>query len=411
MMEPVKFSIVGIGGYAATYARALDALEQEGLAVTHSVTTRNPAKYAERVAAYEERGTLIRADLDELLELDAAEIDVLGVPCGISQHRRMVIAGADAGCHVMVEKPPAATIQDTDAMLAALARSGRRCQVGFQSQSNKKIRGLKRRICDGRLGVIRSVTVRAMKPSSTSRFTNPEKPWYGKLKMGETYVLDGSVNNPYAHYLMNAMYFASPEWQTLAQPVTVRGEMYKGNDIQSEDTCAIEVACANGVTVRFFATLCPEGRLSPEIEVVGEKGVAQAPSVGDVVIRYNDGSSETLEQGDQSPNVEQFRNLARHLRGEEDELNCPLEMTRPFTLAVNGAFESSGGTHKIPESALERPPDGQGGNRVEITGIDAIIERAFTERKLFSDLGVPWAVATQPFSVENYTRFDMPDQG
>ena len=409
-MQPVRFSIVGIGGYASAYAAALDQLEAEGLAVTHSVVTRNPANYPDKVKDYRQRGVPVRASLEEMLERDAQDIDVVGIPCGINQHRRMVIASAEARCHVFEEKPPAATVQDTDAMIQALDRNGRWCQVGFQNQSSARIRKLKRLICDGKLGRIRSVAVKAMKSSGAARFTNPAKPWYGKFKTADMYILDGTVNNPYAHYLMNALYFASTEWRALSQPVTVRGEMYKGHHISSEDTSAIEVACANGATVHFFATLCPEDSLRPEIEVIGEKGSFHL-KIGDAVtVNYTDGSSETVPPEEESPNLAQFRNAARYLRGLDAELNCPLQMTRPFTVAVNGAFESSGGTHKIPDETLKSRTDDNGIRHVVIPGINALINQAFAERKLFSDLGASWAVATQPFPVENYTRFDMPDQ-
>jgi len=44
---------------------------------------------------------------------------------------------------------------------------------------------------------------------------------------------------------------------------------------------------------------------------------------------------------------------------------------------------------------------------VRVRGIEEIVERAFREGKLFSELGVPWAAATEPFSTAGYRGFAM----
>ena len=411
-MEPVKLTIVGIGGYGRSYVAASKRMEEEGLAVLHSVAIRNRPKYAKEVKEYEERGVPIRVSFEEMLELDARDVDLITIPTGIDMHRAMMVPAVEAGRDVILEKPPAATIQDIDAMIEALERTGRWCQVGFQNQSKVTVRKLKRLICDGKLGKILSVAVKGLWKRKDSYYNR--NPWAGLFRKSDQYILDGTINNPLAHYLFNGLYFACDRWQTVAQPVTVRAELYKGHHIKSEDTSALDVTCDNDATVHFFATLCADQQAQPEIEVVGEKGKAHWPAAGDVHITYSDGSSEMIQDPGENARDEVFRNAIRYLRGEDEELNCPLQMTRPHTLAVNGAFESSGGAHKIPDDMLEiyTSPDDAEAKDVctEIPNIGDIIERAFAERKLYSDLGAPWAVATKPFSVENYTRFEMPDQ-
>ena len=39
--------------------------------------------------------------------------------------------------------------------------------------------------------------------------------------------------------------------------------------------------------------------------------------------------------------------------------------------------------------------------------INAAIEKGFNELKLYSDLGLPWAVKTEPFDLEGFTEFQM----
>jgi hypothetical protein len=88
-------------------------------------------------------------------------------------------------------------------------------------------------------------------------------------------------------------------------------------------------------------------------------------------------------------------------------------MTRPHTLAVNGAFESAqsaGGPLGIPREALHVYEEAQADRMetfTEIRDIVSMIERAAAERKLFSDLGVPWAKSTDAFALEDYTSFSI----
>jgi hypothetical protein len=43
-----------------------------------------------------------------------------------------------------------------------------------------------------------------------------------------------------------------------------------------------------------------------------------------------------------------------------------------------------------------------------ITGIEEIVARASAERKLYSDLGIPWAVKTRPVDVSDLRKFELP---
>jgi len=408
-MEPVKFGLVGVGGYGRAYDRALQQMEKEGLGKLASAVIRNRPKYAERVAEFEAAGIPIRASLTEMLDKDRDLLDMIAVPTGINNHHTLLIEAADAGFNVVLEKPPTSTIQYMDAMLAALERNGTWCQVGFQNQSKETTRALKRVICDGKLGRIQTVAVRGIWVRTDSYYER--NPWAGQFKLDDVYVLDGTVNNPLAHYLMNGLYFAGDEWGAIGMPVRVRAELYRGHRIESEDTSAVEVELDSGARVYFLATLCGETPAdhTVHIEVVGDKGRAYWASKGDVRVETEDGGSETIvEEPDDTGRDELWRNAIRYFRGEDKELNCPLEMTRNFVLATNGAFLSSGTTHKIPDAHLKLYTHQETGeNHTEIPGINETIERCFRERKLFSDLNLPWAVRTEPFDLTNFTEFRM----
>ena len=115
---------------------------------------------------------------------------------------------------------------------------------------------------------------------------------------------------------------------------------------------------------------------------------------------------ETFSDKGDDGRHEVFRNMCRFIRGVDAEINCTLEMTRPYVLAMNGAFESCGRPRRIPPEYVTRLTEA-GAAKTWIHDIGRIIERAASERKLFSELGIPWATPTQWFDVRGYTRFDL----
>ena len=124
------------------------------------VVIRSPKKYPSKMAELEKAGVPIYASFEEMLE--KADLEMACIPTGIDWHHDQMIQAVEAGLDVVLEKPSAPTIQELDNMQAALDRTGRFCQIGFQSQSNAYVKALKRRICDGELGTIKDVVVKGL---------------------------------------------------------------------------------------------------------------------------------------------------------------------------------------------------------------------------------------------------------
>ena len=405
-MEPVKIGLVGVGGYAKSYVRSIRTLENEDMVELKSVVIRSPHKYPGKIKEMTNCGVSIRASFDEMLARDAGSLELVGIPTSIDSHRDLMIRAAEAGLNVILEKPSAATIQDLNEMQAALDRAGTFCQIGFQSQSNPLVLGLKEEICSGRLGRIKEVVTTGCWRRGESYFLRNS--WSGRFMVDGRYVLDGTTNNPLAHYLFNSLFFASQERNQAALPVSVRAELYHAHDIQSEDTSCLEIVCDNGANVYFYATLCAHEGAPTTTEVIGDNGRARWVSDGPARLFEGERQTKEIAKPETAPNLEVFRNAVLYLRGVYSRLNCPLEMTRAHVLAVNGAFESTRRPTSIPKDHLNPWREEETGDRYrDIVDIEDIIRRAAAERRLFSDLGVPWAVKTKPFSLEGYGKFEI----
>lgn len=405
--RPVSVGVVGIGHYALTYVNCMFTMETEGLGKLGAAVVRTRGKYPVEEELVK-RGVPIRATFEEMLEKDRGQVEVAGLPTGIESHREQMIKAVEAGMNVILEKPTAATVQDFDAMEAALNRTGRFCAIGFQNHYKSTTQALKKEIVAGRLGRIIDVTVEGLWQRDEDYYKRTA--WAGKLVVDGKHVLDGTINNPMAHYLFNGLFFASQERGKAAVPASVRAELYHGHNIESEDTACLEVNCENGARVLFYGSLCSENENLIRITVHGEKATAVWKIEGPVSITEGASTRELPDAGD-DPRPEIFRNALRFHRGVESELTCPLSVTRSHVLAVNGAFESAGIPRQVPAQYLNVHQKEVKGREITLTpivGIDALVQRAARERKLFSDLDIPWAYASKPFSLKGYKEFKLP---
>src|SRR5436190_5848659 len=143
-MQKLRIALVGCGKVGHLHAAALRSLPESEFV---AVCGRTPAKakaFAEKyqVAAF--------TDVKEMIAKAKVEAICLCTPH--PEHAAPTIAAAQAGVHVLVEKPLASSLADCDAMLAA-ARSGNAvigtvCQRRFYPPCQR----IHRAIRDGKLG-------------------------------------------------------------------------------------------------------------------------------------------------------------------------------------------------------------------------------------------------------------------
>ncbi|HID55028.1 TPA: Gfo/Idh/MocA family oxidoreductase [Candidatus Poribacteria bacterium] len=403
-MKPVGISLVGVANFARSHEKSIRQMVKEKLASFRSVLIRNPGKYPEDVERFRSEGITVYESYEEMLEKERGRTEIIALPTSIHTHSVMTIAALEAGYNVIVEKPPAPTIQELDAMIRAERNSVGFCVVGFQNQSKNTVRAIKEAVCQGKLGRIKEVVVKARWARLDSYYARNK--WAGRLTCEGRYVLDGPTNNALSHYLNNALYYASPEWGEFAKPVRVKAELYRGHrNIETEDTCCAHLELETGTHVYFFVTHCPQTDVGPVTEVIGTKGKATWSMNGPAVMRYIDGTAETVPYDGRSEHDEVFRNAIKYLLNQYYELNCPLEATRPFVLAVNGIFESADKIIPVPDEYVVTLPF-KDSIKTVIKGIDPLIDRAYAQRRLFSELGVPWAKESGWFDLTGYIRFE-----
>ncbi len=403
----VRVAIIGYGGYGWSLAEMIQKVSAEAGCKLIAAADGRMAELAEKNAALQAAGVALYDDALKMLAELKGKCDAVYIATGINTHDLFTIAAANAGFHIHLEKPPAATVQEVDRMLAALRANKRMCLVGFQSMHSDDLLGLKDRIAAGRFGRIRSVTCRAGWPRDKAYYSRNN--WAGKLKVGQSWVLDSPTTNALAHQLTNILALASAKPRTLATPAAVRAELYAAGDVESHDTAAIEIATAEGAKVLFLNTHCNQEHFGPIIEIEGEKASAVWHMYHQATITYSDSTSETIAHDPQQV-AKMVMNFIQAVRDNDaSQLRCPLEMTRNMVLALDGAHESSGRIIRIPDRCKHKDAVGTGQERTIVDGIDQVITDAAARRCLYSDLPTPppWAVKTLPFDLAGYKTFPV----
>ena len=128
----MKFLISGLGSIGRRHFRNLLALGERDILLhrTHRATLPDD----------ELAGFPVETDLSAAL---AHRPDALIVANPTALHLDIAIPAAQAGCHILMEKPISHSLQGVDALISALQHGGGQCLVGFQFRFHPGLRLVK----------------------------------------------------------------------------------------------------------------------------------------------------------------------------------------------------------------------------------------------------------------------------
>jgi len=105
----------------------------------------------------------IHTDVQDALRNPAVEAVVVATPT--VAHRDIVIAAAEAGKHILCEKPMAMNVPECDAMIEAVEANGVKLQIGFMRRFDSEFLAAKQRIDAGEIGDVVLVILASLYPS------------------------------------------------------------------------------------------------------------------------------------------------------------------------------------------------------------------------------------------------------
>jgi len=248
----IHVGIVGGGNISETHARA--AYETDGVAVAAIY-----GKNQEKIARISQRfGGKVFTTLPGFLQHKPLDLVMIGSPSGL--HAEQGIAAAQAGLHVLVEKPLDISTERADALISECVRAGVKLGVCFQDRVAPDIRRLKDLIAAGTLGkpILISARVKWYRP--------PE--YYSGSRWRGTAALDGggALINQGVHTVDLLLWLMGDVARVSARSLTALHE------IEVEDTLVAALEFANGAIGTLEAATSAYPGYPRRIELTGSEG-------------------------------------------------------------------------------------------------------------------------------------------
>ncbi|MCB2055840.1 MAG: Gfo/Idh/MocA family oxidoreductase [Geminicoccaceae bacterium] len=252
-----RWGLVGFGRFGQLHARAITKAPGAELAAicVASETTAAAARWAHPEAR-------ILRDVEALLA--DPHLDVIDIVAPNHLHAGMAIAALEAGKHVLVEKPMAATLADCDALVAAAEGARGRLCVGLELRHSIQWGRIKRLIDEGRIGRPRYAAV--------SLFRHPYRAgasgWRQAADLVGSWILEEPV-----HFYDLALWYL----EALGEPVSVtaHGTRAAGAASGMYDNFASIVRYADGGFVTVTQSLAGFGH-HLVVEVAGSEGAIRS---------------------------------------------------------------------------------------------------------------------------------------
>ena len=337
------FAVVGCGNIGEKHARVLSELEGAKLVAVCDNIRERVIEFGKKYNAKP------YSDYSRLLKDKNVDVVTICTPSGM--HAQMTIEAAEAGKHVVTEKPMALTLRGADKMIEICKKNNVRLFVVKQNRYNPPIKRLKEAIDKGRFGKIFLV-------NTTVRWSRPQKYYNGDAWRG-TWKMDGGViMNQASHHVDLLRWLVGPVESVFARVETLT------HKIEVDDTAVVTLKFKNGALGIIEATtgIFPKN-LEGSVAVFGTKGSAKVG--GSCVSKievwdfqdYENEDDEILKFSSIPPDVyayshrEVFRNIIGALRTNKDPLISGIEGRNTLELIL--AIYKSAMTGKEVKLPLE----------------------------------------------------------
>ena len=261
----VGFGILGVGMVADYHRQAIAANADLGARLV-AVGHYNPARFPE----IQTRFGVPCFTQEELFAHPDVDVVCICTPSG--QHAAQAIAAAQAGKHVLVEKPMALSLADADAMIAACEQAKVKLGVVLQRRAEPLFRRIYDAIQAGDLGelTLGVVTIPYHRPQS----------YYAQAAWRGTWAMDGGgvLMNQGIHLVDLLIWYMGDPLHVQAYADTLH------RDIEVEDTLVATLRFPNGAMATITATTTANPGFPHRVEVYGTSGGIQVE--GEAVRRW-----------------------------------------------------------------------------------------------------------------------------
>ncbi len=397
----INVAVIGISGFGAVHYNDLVREHNARRANFIAAVVINPEEEAEKCAFLKSIGCRIYADYRIMLEELRGQIDICFIPTGIALHCPMTVAALESGANVYVEKPVAATVEETKIMKEAERKSGKFIAVGYQTIYQPDTHRVKQLLLDGAIGEPQVFKCYALWPRDDAYYHRNN--WAGKATVNGKWVLDCPFTNALAHFLNLLSFHAGTTFEDTVEPQAVQAGLFRANEIETNDFATIRVDGANNRTLFFHVTHVSEGSQNPITRIEGTAGTIEY-SDREIILTTADGKVQNFPA---TPDTEMRKNIFDALlKRMEDpkQFICTIDIAAKHTLICNAVFDSVPCV-AIPSETVRVVLNENKVARRVVPGLDAAIRRAWEENRLVDTRDFTWAGSGDVLHINSDTGF------
>ncbi len=250
-MQPIRFALIGAGNIAKIYLSAFAAIPEARVTVISNRTESTGRPLAEQAGA---DWTASYLDAVSRADVDAV---VIATPSGT--HAEIAVAAAEAGKHLLVEKPIDITLPRVDLIIAAAEKAGVILACVFPLRFAAGVAKVKEAVDAGRLG-------RITLADCYVKWFRPQSYYDGSWRGTWDHDGGGALMNQSIHNIDLLQYLAGPVKEIIGRTATLAHTM------QTEDTAGALLTFKSGALgVIQGATSCWPGDPA-RVELHGDRG-------------------------------------------------------------------------------------------------------------------------------------------
>ncbi len=254
-MEKVKVGIIGSGFVSNLHAEAFQEVPQAEIVAACSTDKGHAEDFARKWKA-----PSALTDYRKLLELKDVDVVAVGIPNDL--HREVVVAAAEAGKHVILEKPIAHTLEDADAMIAACKEHQVKLMYAETICFSPKYVRAKQLVAEGAVGDLYMV-------KQGEKHSGPHSDWfYDVNRSGGGALMDmGCHGIEWARWM-----YGKPKIKSVTAHCQL---VYHKGRTRGDDNSVVILEFENGAIAVIEDSWARHGGMDDRCELYGTEGVIQ----------------------------------------------------------------------------------------------------------------------------------------
>ena len=322
MAKVVRWGIMGTGMIATKVAPLIAAAKDTQIVAVGSRKLETAQTFAAKLKISRAHGSY------EALLADP-EVDAIYLTLPNSLHAEWTIKAAQAGKHILCEKPIAVTVEELDAMVAAAQKNGVVLMEAFMYRCHPATLRIKQLVQEGAIGKVRLIR-------ATFCYN-----WYALQNVRYSLPLMGGAMMDVGCYCLNfARYIAG------AEPIEAKATALIGPESRVDETIGCTVKFPNDVLAILLAGMRNSTPSGAEVWGDGGQIITAAPWFPDAkrtvfsVTKGKQTYEEIIENGGNEYTLE-AENLNACIRGEAKPI-MPMEESRSNTGTLRMLLKSAG---------------------------------------------------------------------